>query len=119
MLVTNFQAQAFATNCWILATGRGQECVVVDPGMPNVSEQLAEKLKEFDLKPVVDPRRCVICLALKDQTDLLVLAHPEGLRRKIPAEGQLIAIRSGNHGEQNSDTHQDNFEVILCQNCRD
>ena len=52
MLVTNFQAQAFATNCWILATGRGQECIVVDPGMPNVSEQLSEKLAEFDLKPV-------------------------------------------------------------------
>ena len=52
MLVTNFQAQAFATNCWILASGRGQECIVVDPGMPNVSEQLAEKLNEFDLKPV-------------------------------------------------------------------
>lgn len=52
MLVTNFQAQAFATNCWILASGRGQECVVVDPGMPNVSEQLNEKLREFDLKPV-------------------------------------------------------------------
>jgi glyoxylase-like metal-dependent hydrolase (beta-lactamase superfamily II) len=52
MLVTNFQAQAFATNCWILSTGRGQECIVVDPGMPNVSEELAEKLREFDLKPV-------------------------------------------------------------------
>ena len=25
---------------------------MVDPGMPNVSEQLAEKLREFDLKPV-------------------------------------------------------------------
>ena len=52
MLVTNFQAQAFATNCWILSLGRGQECIVVDPGMPNVSEQLSEKLNEFDLKPV-------------------------------------------------------------------
>ena len=52
MLVTNFQAQAFATNCWILSLGRGQECIVVDPGMPNVSQQLSEKLTEFDLKPV-------------------------------------------------------------------
>jgi hydroxyacylglutathione hydrolase len=52
MLVTKFQAQAFATNCWILASGKGQECIVVDPGMPNVSEQLDEKLKEFNLKPV-------------------------------------------------------------------
>ena len=52
MLVTNFQAQAFATNCWILATGRSQECIVVDPGMPNVTPELNEKLAEFDLKPV-------------------------------------------------------------------
>jgi glyoxylase-like metal-dependent hydrolase (beta-lactamase superfamily II) len=52
MLITNFQAQAFATNCWIMASGRGEECIVVDPGMPNVSEQLNEKLREFDLKPV-------------------------------------------------------------------
>jgi glyoxylase-like metal-dependent hydrolase (beta-lactamase superfamily II) len=52
MLVTNFQAQAFATNCWILSTGRGQECIVVDPGMPNVSQELSAKLQEFNLKPV-------------------------------------------------------------------
>ena len=35
-----------------MASGRGEECIVVDPGMPNVSEQLKEKLREFDLKPV-------------------------------------------------------------------
>lgn len=52
MLVTNFQAQAFGTNCWILASGRGRECVVVDPGMPNVLPELEAKLTEFDLKPV-------------------------------------------------------------------
>ena len=52
MLITNFQAQAFGTNCWILATDRGEECIVVDPGMPNVSQELSEKLTEFNLKPV-------------------------------------------------------------------
>jgi hydroxyacylglutathione hydrolase len=52
MLITNFQAQMFGTNCWILATGKGQECIVVDPGMPNVSQELEAKLNEFDLKPV-------------------------------------------------------------------
>jgi glyoxylase-like metal-dependent hydrolase (beta-lactamase superfamily II) len=52
MLVTNFQAQAFGTNCWILASGRGRECVVVDPGMPNVLPELESKLIEFDIKPV-------------------------------------------------------------------
>ena len=35
-----------------MASGRGEECIVVDPGMPNVSEQLKEKLRKFDLKPV-------------------------------------------------------------------
>lgn len=52
MLVTNFQAQMFGTNCWILATGAGSECIVVDPGMPNVSQELSAKLIEFNLKPV-------------------------------------------------------------------
>lgn len=52
MLVTNFQAQAFGTNCWILATGKGRECVVIDPGMPNVLPELESKLTEFSLNPV-------------------------------------------------------------------
>ena len=42
----------FATNCWVLATEPGAECVVVDPGMPDVSGQLAELLARHNLKPV-------------------------------------------------------------------
>lgn len=42
----------FATNCWVLATGSGTECVVIDPGMPDVSHQLGQILDKHRLKPV-------------------------------------------------------------------
>jgi glyoxylase-like metal-dependent hydrolase (beta-lactamase superfamily II) len=42
----------FATNCYVLASGRNSECVVIDPGMPDVSAQLEEMLKRNILKPV-------------------------------------------------------------------
>ncbi|MBD2758768.1 MBL fold metallo-hydrolase [Yimella sp. cx-573] len=50
MLTVYFPAQAFATNCYVLATGAGQECVVVDPGI-GVMPQLQEVLTAYDLKP--------------------------------------------------------------------
>jgi len=42
----------FATNCWIVASEPGAECVVIDPGMPNVSHLLDEILAKHRLKPV-------------------------------------------------------------------
>ncbi len=42
----------FATNCWVIASAAGAECVVIDPGMPDVSAQLDAILDEFKLKPV-------------------------------------------------------------------
>jgi glyoxylase-like metal-dependent hydrolase (beta-lactamase superfamily II) len=42
----------FATNCWVLAPGKDSECVVIDPGMPDVSHQLEEILSRHNLKPV-------------------------------------------------------------------
>ena len=32
VLVTGFPAEAFGTNCYVVATGPGEQCVVVDPG---------------------------------------------------------------------------------------
>jgi hydroxyacylglutathione hydrolase len=52
MLITSFAAPAFATNCWIIASGRGQECIIIDPGMPDVTFQVENILHEYDLKPV-------------------------------------------------------------------
>ena len=33
VLTIGFPAAAFATNCYVLAPGAGQECLVVDPGI--------------------------------------------------------------------------------------
>jgi glyoxylase-like metal-dependent hydrolase (beta-lactamase superfamily II) len=52
VLVTSFAAPAFATNCWIIASARGGECIVVDPGMPDVTGQISHICQENDLKPV-------------------------------------------------------------------
>jgi len=52
MLVAGFPAQMYATNCWVLATGQGAECIVIDPGMPDVSLELADLLNKHRLKPV-------------------------------------------------------------------
>lgn len=51
MLVRGFPAQAFDTNCYVVAPGQGEECVVVDPGI-GVEQQLDDLLREHDLKPV-------------------------------------------------------------------
>lgn len=52
MLIESFPAAMFATNCWIIAPAPKSECVIVDPGMPNVSDQVDAIVAEFDLKPV-------------------------------------------------------------------
>ena len=50
MLVVGFPAAAFATNCYVLAPGEGEQCVVVDPGI-GVLDRLAEVLAEHRLRP--------------------------------------------------------------------
>lgn len=50
VLVIGFPAQAFATNCYILATDSGEECVIADPGI-GVVDQLDSVLREHRLKP--------------------------------------------------------------------
>ena len=52
LLIDSFAAPMFATNCWVLATEPGSECVVIDPGMPDVSLQLEAMLQQHNLKPV-------------------------------------------------------------------
>ena len=51
MLIRSFPAGAFGTNCYAVASGPGQECVVVDPGMDAV-EPLGRMLADDGLKPV-------------------------------------------------------------------
>jgi glyoxylase-like metal-dependent hydrolase (beta-lactamase superfamily II) len=51
VLIRSFPAGAFGTNCYAVASGPRQECVVVDPGMDAV-EPLARVLADDGLKPV-------------------------------------------------------------------
>jgi len=51
VLITGFPSDATATNCWVVAPGDGEQCVVVDPGI-GVSGQLDEILAEHRLHPV-------------------------------------------------------------------
>jgi glyoxylase-like metal-dependent hydrolase (beta-lactamase superfamily II) len=50
VLVAGFPAEAFGTNCYVLATGPGEQCLVVDPGI-GVTDRLAEVLAEHRLHP--------------------------------------------------------------------
>jgi hydroxyacylglutathione hydrolase len=51
VLVRGFPAAAFDTNCWVVAPGEGEQCVVVDPGI-GVQDELDELLRELRLQPV-------------------------------------------------------------------
>jgi len=50
VLVTGFPADAFGTNCYVVAAGPGEQCVVVDPGI-GVLDQLDAVLAEHRLFP--------------------------------------------------------------------
>ena len=54
MLIDRVISPYFETNCWILALGTGQECIIVDPGMakPNLVNEIEQKVSELKLKPV-------------------------------------------------------------------
>jgi len=54
VLIDRVIAPYFETNCWILALGTGQECIIVDPGMakPNLVKEIEEKVSDLNLKPV-------------------------------------------------------------------
>jgi hydroxyacylglutathione hydrolase len=50
LLVTGFPAEAFGTNCYVVAAGPGEQCLVVDPGI-GVLDRLDEVLAEHRLHP--------------------------------------------------------------------
>ncbi|MEO7423228.1 MAG: MBL fold metallo-hydrolase [Ornithinibacter sp.] len=51
MLIAGFPAGPWATNCYVVATGPGAECVVVDPGK-DAAPGVADMVREHRLKPV-------------------------------------------------------------------
>jgi hydroxyacylglutathione hydrolase len=51
MLIAAFPAGPWGTNCYVVATGPGSECVVIDPGK-DAASGVAEVVREQRLKPV-------------------------------------------------------------------
>jgi hydroxyacylglutathione hydrolase len=50
VLVTGFPADEFGTNCYVVATGVGEQCVIIDPGI-GVLNRLDEVLSADRLRP--------------------------------------------------------------------
>ena len=82
MLIAGFPAGPWGTNCYVVATGPGSECVVVDPGK-DAADGVAEVVREHRLKPVsvlvthghVDHMWCVAPVA--GAYDATAWIHPE------------------------------------------
>jgi hydroxyacylglutathione hydrolase len=51
VFVEGFPAQVAGTNCWVVAPGPGEQCIVIDPGV-GVGPQLDEIIAENRLHPV-------------------------------------------------------------------
>jgi len=98
MLVRSFPAPMFATNCWVIAPSEGGECIIVDPGMPDISREIEMIIEEHRLKPVaallthghLDHTFSITPLA--DGYDIPAYIHSEDRR--------FIADPAGIHGEQ-------------------
>ena len=82
MLIAGFPAGPWGTNCYLVATGPGTECVVVDPGK-DAAPGVAEVVAEHRLKPVavlvthghVDHMWCVAPVA--GTYDATAWIHPD------------------------------------------
>jgi glyoxylase-like metal-dependent hydrolase (beta-lactamase superfamily II) len=51
VLISGFPSDLTDTNCWVVAPARGEQCVVIDPGI-GVTGQLDEVIAEHRLHPV-------------------------------------------------------------------
>ena len=51
MLIAGFPAGSWGTNCYVVATGQGAECIVVDPGQ-DATDGVVQVVRENKLKPV-------------------------------------------------------------------
>src|SRR5215212_8755489 len=51
VLIAGFPAGPWGTNCYVVATGPGSECVVVDPGK-DAGQGVDDIVREYGLKPI-------------------------------------------------------------------
>jgi glyoxylase-like metal-dependent hydrolase (beta-lactamase superfamily II) len=107
MLVRSYPAPMFATNCWVIAPGERSECIIIDPGMPDISAEIEMIVEEHGLQPVA----ALLTHGHLDHTfSIKPLADGYGIPAYIHSEDRrFIADPAGIHGaafiSQISDIH--------------
>jgi glyoxylase-like metal-dependent hydrolase (beta-lactamase superfamily II) len=98
MLIRSFVAPMFATNCWIIAPEKGSECIIVDPGMTDITAEVEMIVAEEGLKPVA----VLLTHGHLDHTfSVKPLADGYGISAYIHSEDRrFIADPAGIHGPQ-------------------
>jgi hydroxyacylglutathione hydrolase len=98
MLIRSYVAPMFATNCWIIAPEKGSECIIVDPGMTDISAEVEMIVSEEGLKPVA----VLLTHGHLDHTfSVKPLADGYGISAYIHSEDRrFIADPAGIHGPQ-------------------
>jgi glyoxylase-like metal-dependent hydrolase (beta-lactamase superfamily II) len=88
----------FATNCWIIAADKGSECIIVDPGMTDISAEVEMIVAEEGFKPVA----ALLTHGHLDHTfSVKPLADGYGIPAYIHSEDRrFIADPAGIHGPQ-------------------
>jgi glyoxylase-like metal-dependent hydrolase (beta-lactamase superfamily II) len=86
----------FATNCWVISPGVGQECIIIDPGMPDISSEVEMLIEEYKLKPVA----ALLTHGHLDHTFSIVpLADGYGIPTYIHSEDRrFVSNPAGIHG---------------------
>jgi hydroxyacylglutathione hydrolase len=77
VLIAGFPAGSFATNCYVVAPGPGEECIIIDPGQ-DAERGVTELLAEYRLRPVA-------VLATHGHVDHIWSVAPVCGARGIPA----------------------------------
>lgn len=99
MFVDGFPAGPPGTNCWVIAPGPGEQCVVVDPGI-HVTARLDEILAEHRLHPVavllthghIDHTFSVVPVC--DARDVPAYVHPDD-RGQLTDPWSAIGVAPG------------------------
>jgi hydroxyacylglutathione hydrolase len=90
MIIEAVQAQFFGTNCWVLASRRNSEAILVDPGIGTgewMIERIREQLRRDNLKPVA----VLITHGHLDHTfSLLPLASGYGIPAMIHPQDRVL-----------------------------
>lgn len=99
MLIAGFPAGSWATNCYVVATGPGEPCLIIDPGQDSI-DRVHDLVREHRLAPAavllthghIDHVWSVA--PLSDEFDIPALIHVDDrYRLEDPAGSSILAAR--------------------------